>query len=163
MSEFNEIQETPKRYAVIDGRALLDLFAMGDQEHFLQEHRYWVEAELQADAKKRKGLWSESIAVGSEGFVEKIRQQLGIRAKGRSVVSEKEGNALEEAQAPYSTLFEGKKEALRLDNSYFLDINVNNSMLQLGPTLGQKDIQSILRLLTIKNLLYKIQPFCKFI
>jgi hypothetical protein len=41
---------------------------------------------------------------------------------------EKEGNALKEAQAPYSTLFEGKKEAIRRNNSYFLDINNDISM-----------------------------------
>ncbi len=66
--------------------------------------------------------------LGSKDFVEKIQQQLGVRAKGRSVVLEKEGNALKEAQAPYSTLFEGKKEAIRLNNSYFLDINNDISM-----------------------------------
>ena len=128
MSGFNEIQNPPKRYAVIDGRALRDFFAVSDPEHFRQEHRSWVDAELKGDAEKRNSLWSESLAVGSKGFVEKIQQQLGVRAKGRSVVLEKEGNALKEAQAPYSTLFEGKKEAIRLNNSYFLDINNDISM-----------------------------------
>lgn len=87
-----------------------------------------MEAELQADVKKRKGLWSESIAIGSEGFIETIQQQLGLRAKGGSVVSEKEGTALKEASVPYNTLFEGKKSTLRPDNSYFIDLNVSNSV-----------------------------------
>ena len=127
MCGFNEIQKPPKRYTVIDGKALLDFFAISDQERFRQAQRSWVEVELQADANKRKIFWSESIAVGSEGFVEKIQQQLGVRAKGRSVVYEKEGNVLKEAQASYNTLFEGQKDALRLNNSYFWDINNNNS------------------------------------
>jgi hypothetical protein len=123
MSGFNEIQNPPKRYAVIDGTALRDFFAVSDPEHFRQEYRSWVDAELKAGAKKRNSLWSESLAVGSKGFVKKIQQQLGVRAKSCSVVLEKVGNALKETQASYSTLFEGKKEALRLHNSYSLDIN----------------------------------------
>ena len=126
-SGFNEIQNPPKRYAVINRNALQDLFSIANQERFRQEHRQWVETELQADAKKRKSLWSESIAIGSEGFIEKIQQQLGIRAKGRSVLLEKEGTALKESQAPYNTLFEGEKSTLRPDNSYFWDLNDINS------------------------------------
>jgi REP-associated tyrosine transposase len=112
---------------VIDRNVLLDLFSIDNQERFRQEHKHWVETELQADVKKRKGLWSESIAIASEGFIEKIQQQLGLRVKGRPVVSEKEGTALKEASAPYNTLFEGKKSTLRPDNSYFIDINTSNS------------------------------------
>ncbi len=126
-SGFNEIQNPPKRYAVINRNALQDLFSIANQERFRQEHRQWVETELQADAKKRKSLWSESIAIGSEGFIEKIQQQLGIRAKGRSVLLEKEGTALKESQAPYNTLFEGEKSTLRPDNSYFWGLNNINS------------------------------------
>ena len=86
-----------------------------------------MEAELQAGAKKRKSLWSESIAISSDGFIDKIQQQLGLRSKGRSIVIEKEGIALKEASAPYNTLFEGEKSTLRPDNSYFLDLNHSNS------------------------------------
>ncbi len=89
---------------MIDGRALWDFFAISDQEHFRQEHRSWVNTELKADAKKRNSLWRESLAVGSESFVERILQQLGVRAKSRSVVSEKEGNALKETK-PLITSF----------------------------------------------------------
>ncbi len=113
---------------MIDRKALLNLFSIDNQERFRQEHRHWVEAELQADVKKRKSLWSESIAIGSEGFIKKIQRQLGLRAKGRSVVSEKEGTALKEASAPYNILFEGKKSTLRPDNSYFFDLNGSNSV-----------------------------------
>ena len=65
-----------------------------------------MEAELLADVAKRKSLGSESIAIGSEEFVENIHLQLGLRAKGRSVVLEEEGAVLKEAPVPYKTLFE---------------------------------------------------------
>lgn len=127
ISGFNEIQKPPKRYAVINMKALQDLFSIDNYERFRQEHRHWVEAELRADVKKRKSLWSESIAIGSECFIEKIQLQLGLRAKGRSVVSGKEGTALKEASASYNTLFEGEKCTVRPSNSYFIDLNSSNS------------------------------------
>nr|WP_232371037.1 transposase [Desulfogranum marinum] len=46
---FHEIQNPPKRYAVINRKALLDLFSIGNHARFQQEHSYWVEAELQTD------------------------------------------------------------------------------------------------------------------
>ena len=124
---FNEIQNPPKRYAVIDNKALLNFFSIDNQVRFRQEHKQWVEAELLADVAKRKKLWSESIAIGSEEFIKKIQRQLGIRVKGRSVVSENEGTVLKESSAPYNTLFKGKKSTLRPDNSYSLDLNIRNS------------------------------------
>jgi len=50
-----------------------------------------IEEQLREEGLRKKGLWSESIAVGSEGFAEKIQQRLGARAVGRSVVAEDEG------------------------------------------------------------------------
>ena len=126
LSGFNEIQNPPKRYAVINWRALLNLFPISTQKCFQQEHNSWVESALQAEVK-RKSFWSESIAIGSEDFVERVHQQLGLRAKGRSIVSEKEGIVLKEVLAAYNTLFDGKKSTLKPDNGYFIDLNLDNS------------------------------------
>lgn len=126
LSGFNEIQNPPVRYAVIDNKALLDLFSIKDPVDFRKVHSQWIEAEIEADIAKRKSLWSESIAVGSEEFIGKIQQQLGLRAKGRSVTTENEGTTLKESQAPYNTFFLGKKGTLRPNNSYFWDLTVRN-------------------------------------
>jgi putative transposase len=56
---FNEIQNPPRRYGVINRKALLNFFAIHKHERFQQEHLHWVEAELQVDVKKRRSLWSE--------------------------------------------------------------------------------------------------------
>ncbi|MBW2429277.1 MAG: hypothetical protein JRF56_09980 [Deltaproteobacteria bacterium] len=45
-----------------------------------------------------EGKWTQSIAIGSEGFVEKTRQELGIRAKGRKVVEARASYQLREPQ-----------------------------------------------------------------
>ncbi len=68
------------------------------EERFIEEHHHWVEEQLQEDGLRRKELWRESIAMGSEGFVDKIQQQLGVRAVGRSVVVEDEGCTLKEVR-----------------------------------------------------------------
>jgi hypothetical protein len=57
----------------------------------------------------------------------KIHQKVGLRAKGRSIVSEKEGIVLKEASAPYNSLCRDKKSTVRPDNSYFIDLNISNS------------------------------------
>lgn len=125
VSGFNEIQRPPSRYTVIDRSVLLDLFAGTSKERFIEDHHRWVEEQLREDGLRRKELWSESIAVGSEEFVAKIQQQLGARAIGRSVVVEDEGCCtLKEAQAPYSSFFEGKIEPLRQENSHLWDLNL---------------------------------------
>ncbi len=108
LSWFNEIQSSPKPYTVADRLILLDFFPVGDKEHFCEEHRHWVERELQADVKKR----------------EKIQRQLGSRARGRSIIPGDEGTALKAPQAPYSVLFEGEKGALRLKNSYYWNVTI---------------------------------------
>jgi len=120
---YNEIQNPPKRYSVINTSVLLDLFRINDEEYFRKEHYLWVEEELQADAMKKKDWWSESIAVGSKEFVGEIKGELGYRALGRSVVAEKSANVLKEPLSAYGTLFEAKKGPLRHENSYFWELN----------------------------------------
>jgi putative transposase len=67
----------------------------------------------------REVKWSESIAVGSEAFVERVKEELGIRAKGREV-RELEGQfELREPPVSSNALFEGKKSDIRLENTYF--------------------------------------------
>ena len=118
---FNEIQEPPRRYSVIDRQALLNLFSIHDRKRFRREHLHWVESELATDRNKRNEIWSESVAVGSERFVKEVQQQLAWRARGRTVTnSHGDSSVLKEQQLPYNTLFNSKKDALRQNNTYFL-------------------------------------------
>jgi hypothetical protein len=40
-------------------------------------YREWVEAGLSGDMTRREDRWSESIEVGSEKFVEQVKNELG--------------------------------------------------------------------------------------
>ena len=75
MSGYNEIQNPPKRYSIINRKKLLEFFAIHDENHFQQTHREWVNIELKNDSSIRNPVWSETIAVGKEYFVKDIQQK----------------------------------------------------------------------------------------
>lgn len=119
VSGYNEIQNPPERYSIINRKRLLEFFGIHDENHFRQLHREWVNTELKNDISKRNPLWSESIAVGKEQFVKDIQQRLTGKAPGRSVISNSDdSSALKEPQVPYSTLFTHKKGLLSQKNTY---------------------------------------------
>jgi REP-associated tyrosine transposase len=82
-SGFTEIHKPPKRYVIIDLRSLSELSGFADLRDFQRAHRQWVEQALENGLASRDERWSESIAVGSLDFVEKIKTELGIRAMHR--------------------------------------------------------------------------------
>ncbi len=124
MSGYNEIQNPPKRYSIINRKKLLELFAIHDENHFQQTHREWVNIELKNDRSIRNPVWSETIAVGKEYFVKDIQQKLSGKVPGRSVISKRDDFCtLEESQVSYNTLFADQKSTLRHKNSYFWKIN----------------------------------------
>ena len=83
-SGYVEIQQPPERYRVIDLGALSGLCGFNEITEFQKAHREWVENALSGDTVDtvaRDDRWSESIAVGSESFVEQVKVELGFRAQ----------------------------------------------------------------------------------
>jgi len=60
---------------------------------------------------------SESIAVGSEGFVEQVKIELGFKAQHREVFMADGLYTLREPVPPYGAHFDTKNEALRPNNT----------------------------------------------
>ena len=85
-SGFREIQNPPKRYAIIDLQSLSELSGFADLRDFQTAHRPWVEQGLENGLLMRDDGWSESIAVGSLAFIDKVKSELGIRAAHRDVI-----------------------------------------------------------------------------
>lgn len=52
-----------------------------------------------------------------------IHKRLGVRAAGRSVVSNNGTTVLKEHQSPYGTLYASKEDLSCQDNAYYLSIN----------------------------------------
>ena len=70
----------------------------------------------------REGKWAQSIAIGSEGVVEKTRQELGIRARGRKVVEAGPAYQLREPQVSYSAHFGLENDDIESENTCFWDV-----------------------------------------
>ena len=84
---------------------------------FQKAHREWVEAGSSGDIARRDDRWSESIAVGSEGFVEQVKIELGFRAQHREVLVADGLYTLREPVPPYGDHFDRENEALRPNNT----------------------------------------------
>jgi putative transposase len=76
-----EIQSPRKRKGIIDFDRLMDLLGFANYNDFKEAHTKWVSSALETDKSGRQNKWTESIAVGSESFVEKIKEALRFRAK----------------------------------------------------------------------------------
>ena len=63
--------------------------------------------------------WIRSIFVGSERFVAKTKQELGITAKGREVVKVMLAYQLREPKMPYMATFGPENDDIEAENSYF--------------------------------------------
>ncbi len=74
-------------------------------ESLQDAHRQWVETALKNNAKQRQSFCSNGVAVGSEGFIERIQAESGVLASGRSCKPEGEYFALKEPDATYDVTF----------------------------------------------------------
>ncbi len=82
VSGYKEIQNQPKRYAVIDRTALASLIALTNASALAAAQSRWVADALQADANNREPAWSGRPR---ESFVETFWDRLGIGANYRQV------------------------------------------------------------------------------
>ncbi len=93
---YNEIQDPPRRYRIIDMDSLVKLMGFTDARELQSAHKRWIEASLQVDKPERENPWTESIAVGSKLFVEEVRTSLGFKAKHRTITGSKDRYQLKE-------------------------------------------------------------------
>jgi hypothetical protein len=81
---YNEIQKPRRKWVLIDYNKLARLVGFANYDAFRESHFNLVESVV-TDNNRREAWWTESIAVGSDFFVEDIKNKLGLRAKGRKV------------------------------------------------------------------------------
>ncbi len=67
----------------------------------------------------RDKAWSESLAVGCEGFVENDQTLLGTKAINRKAAEMADKHALREQSARYKRVSGAENIGLRLDNMFF--------------------------------------------
>lgn len=121
---YNEIQEPRRKKVLIDYEKLRDFLGAQSYDQLKSSHKGWVEEYCGDGEKPRKEEWTESIAVGSRPFVEKVKALLGFRAKGREVIEAGEGYQVRESPAAYNALFGAEKEDIGPENSYFWNLSL---------------------------------------
>jgi len=120
---FNEIQEPRRKNVLIDYERLQRLLGAGSYDQLRSSHKGWVEEYLGDGERARREEWTGSIAVGSKSFVEKVKELLGNRAKGRDVIEGSEGYQVREGPALYNPLLGAENDDIGLENAYFWDFN----------------------------------------
>jgi putative transposase len=123
-SGYNEIQVPRERYALIDYEGLKRLLKFKGMTDLAAAYRGWVEESLKEGRHFRDEKWTESVAVGSEGFVTATKERLGFRVKGREVVGGNGSYELRESAASYKAILGHENEGLRPENTHFWEDNL---------------------------------------
>jgi len=109
---YHEIQEPKERYALLDYKGLKAAFGFSEMNGFAESYRGWIDEALKKVRQHREPKWTESIAVGSESFVNEAKELLGAEGRGRKV-REREGVfELRENTIPYSGILGHENEVL---------------------------------------------------
>ena len=118
---YNEIQNPRQRKGIIDFERLEKLLGFETYDELKTAHYKWVESVLQAESHSREAKWTQSIAVGSDTFVEKVKNTLGFRARGRKAHHVGETFELREMPAAYETA-----NSRTFENTLFWDHSPTN-------------------------------------
>ena len=94
----------------------MGLLGFETYEQLKQAHFKWVDSTIQAENKGRQAKWTQRIAVGSEPFIEKVKEALGFRARGRKIRRAGDCFELRETLKSY-----GATNALASGNTFLWD------------------------------------------
>jgi putative transposase len=120
---YNEIQAPRRKNVLINYKRLQDLLDFNTYDQLRHTHKRWIEEYLGAEKQTREEEWTESIAVGSKPFIEKVKEILGSRAIGRDVLEGEGGYQLRESATSYKALLVPEKVEIGAKNAQFWDIN----------------------------------------
>jgi len=99
--KYNEIQHPRKRKGIIDFDRLMGLLGFENYDDLKDAHYKWIESAIQTDISDRESRWTQSIAVGSKTFIEKMKNTLGYRARGGKMLSADDTFELRESLTPF--------------------------------------------------------------
>ena len=97
-------------------------------------HRQWADQSLKDECGGRDSKWTRSIAVGSKEFTERTKHLLGIKAKGRAVLSTGDTYEVREPEVGYRVDFGLEKNDIGVENAYSWNNTIDISTRLLGPT-----------------------------
>lgn len=98
-------------------------------EALQNQHRDWVEDELLSDSSRMEDRWTQSIAVGSESFIDQVYKALGIKGKHRNIIEDGNRCFIKESTIPYNAHFATEIDLLRVGNTMKWDIVYSNQIV----------------------------------
>ncbi len=121
---YNEIQNPRKKNVLIAYQKLAELTGFESYTAFQETHKELVNESLANGKIFRQNQWTESIAVGSKGFIETIKEKLGILAKGRKILENDGGFHLREEMGTYIANSDIDNNNTSSINTYYWDVNL---------------------------------------
>lgn len=122
-SGYNQIQVPRKKNVLIDYERLQTLLGLGSYNEVKCCHKKWVDTYLANGQASHHEEWTQSIAVRSRPLVERVKELLGFRAKGREVAEGAEGYQLRDPLPRYGDTFDIKNDDMGPENTFPLSIN----------------------------------------
>ncbi len=110
---YNEILSNRKRYRLINKLKLQELLCVESEQKLKENYIKQIEDSLHKGNLARDSCWTESIAIGSKDFVEKIKNELGVKAVHRKIEKTNEIHELREPRKSYTLHFIGKMSSLK--------------------------------------------------
>ncbi len=77
---------------------MMELLGFENYEDLKDAHYKWVGSAIQTVNSDKENKWTQSIAVGSKSFVEKMKEALGDSATGRQIICANDTCELREGQ-----------------------------------------------------------------
>jgi len=108
---YNEIVGNRQRYTLIDKSKLCSLLHLTQIEDLKDYYATLAETGLEK-AHVREEKWTESLAVGSQKYVQNVKDRLGISATHREVEEVDGAHLLRDKQIPYRHDFSTKIDVL---------------------------------------------------
>ncbi|MBW2004626.1 MAG: transposase [Deltaproteobacteria bacterium] len=121
---YNEIQGQRNKNVLIDYKRLRKLLGFDSYDRLITYHKRWVDDYLGNGKNIRDEKWTRSIAVGSKGFVDRVKSILGALASGRKSIEAGESYQLREPSIPYGAHSGVKKGDIGPENTYFWDVKL---------------------------------------
>ena len=116
---YHEIQGNRRRNRLLNLDTLAEVTETNGPEALARAHRDWIEETLSAERGQREEMWTKSLAVGSEPFVQKVQENLGVRGMGRGVSVTGDAYVLRESPETYEVNFDPENRAIAPNNSFF--------------------------------------------
>ena len=90
VSGYREIQSPPQRYQIIDRHTLRSLTNISSEQALRFAHKSWVDSRIHERRSEREGVWTESVAIGSEAYVERVKSLMSVKAYHRPIAEHSE-------------------------------------------------------------------------